>query len=169
MNNDTNIKSMPNINTSMSFDVDSQALISAISSAISNGFENLNSLQVDAVAQIEENTENIETNTQNITNMSSAMGDITYKKLVNVFYGSPKTLTVSNHFRGKISLLDSSLSGCGEYLIFSTGSGNTDTKTIVAQSRTTISNSVNTFILDNTASGQVLLIVESFQGTFTIS
>lgn len=75
MNNDTNIKSMPDINTSMSFDVDSQALISAISSAISNGFENLNSLQVDAVAQIEENKENIATNTQSITTINNSIGD----------------------------------------------------------------------------------------------
>lgn len=82
MNNNTVITSMPEISAEMNLDVDSQGLIQAISTAITNGFSNLNTLQVDAINQIETNRENIETNTQdigtntqNLTTINNSIGD----------------------------------------------------------------------------------------------
>lgn len=68
MNNDTNILTMPNISAEMTIDADGQALIQAISTAITNGFSGLNSLQVDAVTQIE-------INKNNITSINNSIGD----------------------------------------------------------------------------------------------
>jgi len=79
------------------------------------------------------------------------------------------TVTVPNNFRGVLYITDSGATQNGEYLVYSTSSGTTGTRTVLAADNFTINiSTANKFVLSAT-SGSRRCYIMSLQGTISIS
>jgi len=101
-----------------------------------------------------------------VSNLDQQLTGISFKKVTAVTSGT--TVNIPNNYRGIIWVIDSNTTNCGEYIIFSTGSGVMGSKAVLAASNLTIDTSVNNKIKFTPASGTRVILFLNVQGTPTV-
>lgn len=69
------------------------------------------------------------------------------------------TYTISNNYRGVMYVIDSTAANCGEYLVYSTGSGAVNTVPVKAASNITIATGTRSLALTPTSGSRALLVI----------
>lgn len=100
-----------------------------------------------------------------VDSLNSKIGDISFSAKE---ISATTSVTLSNNYRGKVTLITSNTQHCGEYIVYSTGTGAVAAIAVKALGGgITISGSTNTLTFTLTTTGGWAIWFETYKGTIT--